>query len=113
MSFVILVLIDLLLTYHTCLVEVKGSSQYLCWFYTTNSYPDLFKQTPSIGKSAALTCIFQLEEESVHNSPHMQDYRMDPVLIAMLEEFDKGYELLRKMEGGHRGIIIGMCQYAT
>ena len=49
----------------------------------------------------------------MHNSPHMQDYRMDPVLIAMLEEFDKGYELLRKMEGGHCGIIIGMCQYAT
>ena len=44
---------------------------------------------------------------------------MDHVLRAMLEEFDKGYELLRKMEGGKRvianiidrGIIIGMCQY--
>ena len=48
---------------------------------------------------------------------------MDHVLRAMLEEFDKGYELLtvRKMEKAKRataniidiGTIIGMCQYAT
>ena len=46
---------------------------------------------------------------------------MDPVLRAMLEKFDKRYELLRKVERGKRvtaniidlGIIIGMCQYAT
>ena len=46
------------------------------------------------------------------------DYRMDHVLRAMLEEFDRGYELLRKIERGKElhinlGIIIEMCQYAT
>ena len=47
-----------------------------------------------------------------------QGYRMDPVLRAMLEEFDKGYKLLKKMERRATahiidiGISIAMSQYA-
>ena len=70
-----------------------------------------------LGNLSSLPWISQLEEKLVHNT----DYSMDHVLGAMLEEFDKGYELLRKMERAKRaianiidiGTIIGMCQYAT
>ena len=72
---------------------------------------------PPLGNLSILPYISQLEEESVHNYPTL-GYRIDHVLRAMLEEFDQGDELLRKMEGGKElhinlGIIIEMCQYAT
>jgi len=66
-------------------------------------YPDPFKQTPSTGtsllSSMRLPLGDELEEESLAESS--QEYRMGPVLRAMLEEFGKGDELLKK-DGGRK-----------
>lgn len=66
-------------------------------------YPDPFKQTPSTGTSLLSSMRLPLgdepEEESLAESS--QEYRMGPVLRAMLEEFDKGDELLKK-DGGRK-----------